>query len=184
MQSYANSQHMSLSITYPLMLNYCVWLLLYDGWRVAPFDGGHPEGNGLLRRGGLTPALWHMLARQALDIPAVFEWCGVPPLAERLMALWSEYAVGWSQRQWQLLPLHTRAPYRSPEFYLPLQEELAPLATRLPELRIYVAQYPRPVSYLLPPTAVLLSAADGLWDAPMLRVHIVQAAKDLVRGLG
>lgn len=171
------------SFEHILVHSFCVWLLLYDGMYVSPFDR-HKDGNGLLRLYGLRPPTWELLLQHAMDIPATFEQIGTPELAAHLLRPWTAYdMVHW--QEWQTYYTSHRPPFLSNPldhlaFAHTLHRDLVPLSSSLSALTISLVQYPAPVVYPLRPSTVLLGADHDEWDATIIRTNIVQAAKQLV----
>lgn len=162
--------------------SFCVWLLLYDGMSVPPFDR-HEDGSGLLRLHGLRPPTWDLLLQHALDIPAPFEQIGTPDLASYLARLWTSYArvhwQEWRSRYDAHRPQFLSKPHESIEFARMLQRDLDQVLSAVPLLTISLVPYPAPAIYPLRPATLVLGADHGDWDPTYIRTSIVQAALQL-----
>lgn len=184
---------------YSASINFCVWVLVQDGLRVAPFDK-HPDGSGSLRAAGLGPAEWRAWleavfaqseeiarARAAGTITDEFlsqmryapgAWQGGEEIGGLLAQLWEQYESYrplWEQRVRAGFP-----PDLAPSEDRRLWRELQPLHARIPSPHVLPVEYPVPVYYLLPHACVLIGPAemDGDTFCRVTRAAFFRLAED------
>lgn len=178
-------------------VDFCVWLLGWDGLRVPPFDQ-HPDGNGELRALGVNARSWsnwfHTMAQASPFEPAPYTLYptgqlfserhmhpGMEPLRRRLHDLWEAYGPVSNQRR-TIEPspsIPSWKQYHRPNLY----QLLRPYHRRIPApFVVRLVRYVTTVDVLIPPSHVVL----GFDDLPKPDAYvesIVLAADALVRGV-
>jgi hypothetical protein len=174
----------SLHADLPLGINFCVWVLQRDGLAVPPFDR-HPPGDGSLQAVGLDAGLWlswfteTVIGQRSPANPSLAR-IGTPILQQRLQDLWQRYLPGAEDWRWSSIE-KVREILSSPEEPSRLWDDLLPFQRSLPEMRIFCVQYPRIVSFVVPPVSVVLGFNEASRSSSEARRHILQAAEKLSR---
>jgi hypothetical protein len=181
-------------------INFCAWVLLQDGLRVPPFDR-HPPGDGRLQAAGLEADAWRswLTAVHGGDGPLrstqlgwarppqelgdepyspTVHWPAESAVGRRIRELWTSYRPHGNE--WKRSGA-SRALHLDARLGLDLWHALEPLHDRLPTLRVYVTEYPEPVSYLMPPVSVILGTNQGSVDQATYAAGVLRAAQELAR---
>ena len=163
-------------------VDFCIWLLLQDGLRVAPFDQ-HPDGHASLRRAGLDGDAWldwtrrvvtaltHRYSQHArsmggmealrafarADRPPTEEWVGLQSVRAALDDMWQTSLADSSEGP--IVPKADR------ELSISDWKQLDPVKQKIEELYVYYVSYPYPVLFLAPPTSILIGTTEGLLSA-------------------
>lgn len=187
-------------------VDFCVYALRRDGLRVAPFDQ-HPEGDGILRAGGLDAGSWLAWLTRVLEaharlkalssaddlsqvdrqqIMTAFDTFAAPAglcpgsseLRARLGALWVEFEP--AGRHWE--DSLTGGPTGRMARFLTrparqIWNRLLPYHERLVTLHVYLVDYPAPAVLTVPPLTCVIAPATG--DRDGFSSQVISAAERL-----
>ncbi len=126
-------------------------------------------------------------------------WTGDPAVGARLADLWTRYhppvededdargfraspSQAWRRRVLEGTAVETRPPHLPPAEARRLWRDLRPFRARLPTLRVYLVDYPSPVSHTVPPVSVILGAGDEALDSAGYAAAVLRAAGVLATG--
>jgi hypothetical protein len=166
-------------------INFCVWALVVDGLKAAPFDA-HGDGDARLREAGLEREGWgrwlETVVREtpaAGEVPgdaAVHLFGGPSDVAARLAGLLPAYRpVGREYRR-----LRERS---VPALDGPLQRrvwrQLSPFRRTLPPLRVFVVGYSKAVVREVRPEAIVVGDGAGSLEPPTFANLVLEGARRL-----
>lgn len=174
-------------------VDFCMWLLEWDGLRVPPFDC-HPDGTGELRAMGMIAENWDAWFHAIAELPAFLSDphtlypSGDPmlpyrqrpdddPLGRRLRELWKTYGALSNQRR--LIEPTPRSSnweeYLKPNLY----QVLKPYHETIPApFVVHIVRYAAQVDALLPPSTAVLGFND-LPGPGAYRRAIIRAAASM-----
>jgi len=190
---------------FDMMVDFCIWVLEVDGLHVPPFDQ-HPEGDGSLRATGLDAQGWQswlmrvvnlqyeqqrtrkgpliqqvdwqsVLVSEAYNPPHA--WTGDVAVGNRLAELWEQYGPLSNERNKAEARLARKRHQVETDRRMNLWRDLSPYHSRIPTLVIHMVHYEKPINYLIPPVAVIMTYADGQPDAVEFRERVLDAAAEL-----
>ncbi|HTK07094.1 MAG TPA: hypothetical protein VL485_07995 [Ktedonobacteraceae bacterium] len=196
------------SISFDIMIDFCIWALQVDGLHVPPFDK-HPNGNNSLRDAGLSSADWqawllrvlHQQSefKQTLQLQASVDllkdlilqrspaphyppsvWNGRNTIRERLLELWEQYGPISNQRKRQEPAFARRLRKEEQKSGKRLYDELRPYYKRIPPLSIYLVAYEQPLDCLVLPSTLLMTQQEGQPEPEEFRERVLAAAEELV----
>ena len=192
----------SLAIDTDGQIGFCLWALQLDGLRIAPYDL-HPDGDGSLRALGMTEEAWRTwhdrvlsLAEAASAVIHTGEW----PPAERELLL----TAGLPYRSWPgepavaawLAELHpryeqTRSVWQrhfhdaagvlrpTPRQGRQWWRQLSAAHGALPPARVYLVDYPVPLSVPHPPKTLVIATPFAALDWPTYAHSVVAGIRQL-----
>jgi|GEM_PF-6915364 len=187
--------HSALSFDANLPVNFCIWILNYDGLQVPPFDR-HIGGNGILRSQGLTSNDWLTWLQQVVQShrnmkaigselvpsPNYFPdrfWQGEEKMREILARLWIQYATLPNIRP--SFPTLVSSPSWNQQNAWQMHQlviDIRRLRPQAPTLGIYFVDYPE-VEYLMPPNDAIIHLGDLQIRTPEFFARVMNIAQKL-----
>jgi hypothetical protein len=160
------------------LVDFCVWVLEWDGLHVPPFDH-HAGGTGDLRAAGLTAAGWWKWFTSNVEgtdfQPEFSSRINVPMIADWVEVLWPYYQHALSDQRRDLMrPFVMAAPFDG------LWGRLQPYHARLDCLRIHIVAYGQHAECALPPHHVVLGVPTTGIDQPLFHAAVLRGAAHLV----
>lgn len=188
------SSSWTVRVGFNMDVDFCVWLLEWDGLRVPPFDC-HPGGTGELRGMGMTAESWNAWFCAIAELPGFLsdpynlypagdpmllpgQHPGDNPLGRRLCELWESYGPLSNKRR------HIEPTPLSPNWKHYLKPNLCQVLTPYHEaipapFVVHNVRYAAQVDALLPPSTAVLSFND-LPGPDAYRRAIARAAASLM----